>query len=143
MKKLSFSININAPKEKVWEALWKDENYRKWCATFMEGTYYESDLKEGSEIRFLSPEKDGMWGKVAKMIPNEKMYFLHKGEVHKGENQPAIFGDEAIENYDLVEENGITKLSATVNTTEDYIPYFTKVFPEALKVVKQTAESES
>lgn len=140
MKKLEFSIDINAPKEKVWEALWKDENYRKWCAAFMEGSYYVSDLQEGSEIRFLSPEKDGMWGKVAKMIPNEKIHFLHKGEVKKGENQAATYGDEAIENYELTEENGITTLTATLNTTEDYIQYFTNVFPGALNIVKEIAE---
>ena len=27
MKKIGFSIEINAPKEKVWYSLWDDENY--------------------------------------------------------------------------------------------------------------------
>lgn len=29
MEKMSFSININAPKEKAWNALWEDASYRK------------------------------------------------------------------------------------------------------------------
>lgn len=93
MKKLEFSININAPKEKVWEALWKDENYRKWTAVFSEGSYAESDFEKGSEFRFLNPEKDGVWGEITEMIPNEKVYFTHRGEVHKGINQPKTYGE--------------------------------------------------
>ena len=45
MKKLQFSIEINAPKEKVWDTLWQDENYRKWTSVFMEGSFAESDWK--------------------------------------------------------------------------------------------------
>ena len=140
MKKLEFTIEISAPKEKVWDALWEDANYRKWCATFMEGSHYESDFKEGSIIQFLSTEKDGMWGKIEKMIPFEKLYILHQGEVIKSINQPAVYGDDAIENYDLIEENGITTLSVVLNTEENYIQYFSNTFPKALNVVKQIAE---
>ena len=39
MKKLEFSIEINASKEKVWEALWKAENYAEWTKVFCEVFY--------------------------------------------------------------------------------------------------------
>ena len=55
MKKLQFSIEINAPKEKVWDTLWQDENYRKWTSVFIEGSFAESDWKEGGKIHFLTP----------------------------------------------------------------------------------------
>jgi hypothetical protein len=29
MEKINFSIDINAPKEKVWNVLWNDESYLK------------------------------------------------------------------------------------------------------------------
>ncbi len=140
MKKLEFSIPINASKEKVWEALWKDENYRSWCAVFHEGSHYESDLQECSKIYFLGPDKNGMFATIEKMVPYEKMYFLHKGEFKNGEEQAENYGENAIENYDLSEENGTTTLSVTMNTPEDYIPYFTSTFPTALQKVKEIAE---
>ena len=140
MKKLEFSIEISATKEKVWEALWKDENYRNWCSVFHEGSHYKSDLKKGSDIFFLGPNGDGMFAVIEKMIPFEKMYILHQGEVIKSINQPAVYGDDAIENYDLIEENGITTLSVVLNTEENYIQYFSNTFPKALNVVKQIAE---
>lgn len=140
MKKLEFSIPINATKEKVWEALWKDENFRNWCAVFHEGSHYESDLQEGSKIYFLGPDKSGMFATIENMVPYEKMYFLHKGEFKNGEEQAENYGENAIENYDLSEENGTTTLSVTMNAPEDYIPYFTSTLPQALEKVKEIAE---
>lgn len=141
MKKLQFSIDINAPKEKVWDALWNDANYRKWTAAFQEGSYYESDLKQGSEILFLSPDKNGMFGVVEEVVPFEKMYFLHKGEIQNGEKQAETYDENAVERYDLVESGGKTELTATMNAPEDYIPYFADVFPIALEKVKDIAEN--
>ena len=140
MKKLEFTIEINATKEKVWDALWIDENYRNWTTVFHEGSYYESDLKEGSEIQFLSPDKNGMFGIVEKVIPFEKIYFLHKGEVVSGEKQGETYGSEAIERYDLVEKDGKVSLSETMNAPEEYISYFANTFPVALEKVKEIAE---
>lgn len=140
MKKLQFTIEINAPDEKVWDALWLDENYRKWSEAFQEGSHYVSDLNEGSEIQFHTPGGNGMYGVVEKNVRKEKMYFLHKGEVVNGEKQPESYGEEAIERYDLAEKDGVTSLTATMNAPEDYIPYFAEVFPKALEKVKEIAE---
>lgn len=140
MKKLQFTIEINASKEKVWDALWNDQNYRNWTSVFHEGSHYESDLHEGSEFFFLGPEKSGMYAKIEKLVPNEKMYFLHLGEYKDGEKQEGTFGEEAIEQYDLVEKDGKTELTVTMNVPEDYIPYFAETFPKALGKVKEMVE---
>ena len=140
MKKLQFTIEINASKENVWDALWIDQNYRNWTSVFHEGSHYKSDLHEGSEIFFLGPEKSGMYAKIEKLIPNEKMYFLHLGEYKDGEKQEGTFGEDAIEQYDLVEKDGKTELTVTMNVPEDYIPYFAETFPKALGKVKEMVE---
>ena len=140
MKKLQFTIEINASKEKVWDALWNDQNYRNWTSVFHEGSHYKSDLHEGSEIFFLGPEKSGMYANIEKLIPNEKMYFLHLGEYKDGEKQEGTFGEDAIEQYDLVEKDGKTELTVTMNVPEDYIPYFAETFPKALGKVKEMVE---
>ena len=141
MKKLEFSIPINATKEKVWEALWKDENYRKWVAVFMEGSYTKSDWKEGGEIQFLGAEGNGMYAVIEQLVPYEKMYFLHRGEIKDGVKQEASGWDDAIERYDLIEKDGKTLLTATMNAPEEYIGYFANTFPKALEIVKNIAEN--
>ena len=55
MTTLEFKIEINAPKEKVWDILWNDATYKQWTSVFCEGNYVVSDWKEGSKIHFLSP----------------------------------------------------------------------------------------
>ena len=140
MKKLEFTIEINASKENVWDALWIDENYRNWTSVFHEGSHYESDLAEGSEILFLGPEKSGMFAVIQKMVPFEKMYFLHQGEILNGEKQEGTFGENAIEQYDLVEKDGKTELSVTLNAPEEYMSYFVNTFPKALEKVKEISE---
>lgn len=141
MKKLEFTIEIDATKEKVWVALWKDENYRNWCSIFHEGSHYKSDLKEGDDIFFLGPEGNGMFAVIEKLVPYEKMYFLHKGEFKDGVKQTETYGEDAIERYDLVENDGKVSLTMTMNSPEEYVGYFAGTFPKALEKVKAIAES--
>lgn len=37
MKALQFKIQIQARKEKVWNALWQDDNYKQWTQVFIIG----------------------------------------------------------------------------------------------------------
>ncbi len=140
MKKLEFSTEINASKEKVWEALWKAENYAEWTKAFAEGSHIKGNLEEGEIIQFLDGNNNGMFAKVASMIPNEKMYFIHLGEVKNGESGEIIYDQDSMENYDLQEVDGITNLKATLKAPEEYIQFFANVFPAVLATVKEIAE---
>ena len=39
MEKLSFEIIINAPATIVWNAMWNEDNFKKWTSAFCEGSY--------------------------------------------------------------------------------------------------------
>jgi hypothetical protein len=145
MKKKQFSIDINATKEKVWNSLWEDANYRKWTSVFSPGSYAKSDWNEGDKILFLSGEGEGMYSVIDKKIPNEVMSFKHIGVIKNNVEQPL---DEetkkwsgAIESYTLHEKDGKTHLTAELDLVDEHAEYFEKVFPEALKLVKAIAEN--
>jgi hypothetical protein len=145
METLHFTVNINAPKEKVWTCLWQDENYRKWTSAFFEGSHAVSDWKEGSKILFLSPSGEGMYSTIDKLVPNEFMAFKHHGIVKDGKEQPM---DEetkkwsgAMETYDLKENNNQTEVTVRVDITEDHKDYFLNAFPKAMNILKELAES--
>jgi hypothetical protein len=147
MEKLNFSININAPKEKVWSTLWNDATYRQWTSAFAEGSYAETDnWKEGTKVRFLSPSGEGMVSKVAVNKPNEYMSFEHQGVVKKGGIEDTT-SDEvkqwagAHENYTLEETGGKTMLKVDMDITEDFRDYFEKTWPKALERLKQISEN--
>ncbi|MFC5271978.1 SRPBCC domain-containing protein [Adhaeribacter terreus] len=144
MKNLNFSIQINAPKEKVWETLWNDATYREWTHVFSPGSHAVTDWQEGSKVQFLGGEgNSGMYSQIHKMVPNQVMEIKHIGEVKDGVEQPADpetswYG--AMENYYLTEGNGQTELKVTLDTEESHTDYFQEAFPKALAIVKEIAE---
>lgn len=145
MEKLHFSTSINAPKEKVWNVLWDENNYRKWTSAFTEGSHAVTDnWKEGTKVLFLDPKGQGMVSMVAVNKPNEYMSFKHLGEVMNGiedttsERVKAWSGSE--ENYTLKEAGNKTELSIDMDITEEFKDMFSTIWPKALENVKQLAE---
>lgn len=145
MKKLTFTIDIKASKEKVWYSLWDDENYQNWTSVFCEGSHTISDWKQGSKIYFLDPNGAGMSSKISINKPFETMSFKHIGEMKNFKELPATKETEswsgAEERYDLTENDGVTTLTASVEITETHADYFNKTFPKAIQKVKEIAEA--
>lgn len=145
MQKMNFKTTINAPKEKVWQTLWDDANYRQWTTAFCEGSYaVTNDWKEGTEVKFLDPAGSGMVSRVAENRPNEYMSFEHLGEVRNGvedrtsEKVKTWVG--ARENYTLAETGSGTELSIEADMADEYVDMFRQMWPKALASVKELAE---
>jgi uncharacterized protein YndB with AHSA1/START domain len=146
MEKINFSIDIKAPREKVWKVLWNDDSYREWTSAFAEGSYAVTDnWKEGSKVLFLATNGEGMVSSVAANKPNEFMSFKHLGEVRDGkedtESEKVKGWAGATENYTLKAENGNTKLIVDMDSTDDFKDYFLKTWPVALQKVKDLSEN--
>ncbi|QLC66965.1 SRPBCC domain-containing protein [Flavobacterium sp. LPB0248] len=100
------TIVLNAPVEKVWNALTQPELVKQW----QYGSDLITDWKIGNEIRFRN-EWEGQvfeqWGTVLEIVPNQKirysLFFPRPGLEDKPENY-------FIMSYVLSEENQKTKL---------------------------------
>ena len=147
LKKISFSTEIKAPKNKVWNTLWDDENYKAWTAAFAEGSCAVTDWQEGSKILFLDSKGDGMYCTIAKKVEHEFMSFKYNGEVKNHAELPADEKNSdwvgGFENYTLKEAGGITTLDVEMTVTDGMLDYFRKTFPVALENVKQLAEAKT
>jgi uncharacterized protein YndB with AHSA1/START domain len=145
MEKLNFSIDINAPKEKVWKTLWEDASYRQWTGVFSEGSHAETDWKEGSKVLFLDEKGSGMVSMIEKIRPNEFISFQHLDEVKnrvedtKSDKVKGWAG--AHENYTLKEVKGKTELLVDMDMNEEFKDMFMKMFPKALQKVKELSEN--
>lgn len=142
MKKLNFNIHIHASPEKVWDVLWTDASYREWVSVFYPGSHALSDWQEGSRILFVEGSgQNGMFSKIARLIPNEYMSFQHLGEWKNGAEAPGESAwENAFENYRLsATENG-TDLQVEIDAHEPHAEYFQDIFPKALDKVKALAE---
>lgn len=144
MKQLQFTIHIAAPRTTVWSALWDDAHYREWTSAFTEGSYALSDWKEGGRIQFMAPGGDGMFSKIARVVPGEFISFQHLGVIKDGIEQPSTdktkMWEGATENYTLEESNDGTLLKVAMEVAEEDEAMFHKSFPDALLLVKKIAE---
>ncbi|MBC6491491.1 SRPBCC domain-containing protein [Flavihumibacter stibioxidans] len=145
MEKQSFRVLINASREKVWNILWDDSNYRKWTTAFCEGSYAETDWQEGSSVLFLSPGGNGMVSRIVAKRPPEYMSFRHLGEVKNGvedttsDKVKAWAGAE--ENYTLIEKDGDTELVVEMDMNDEMRNYFMDTWPKALEKLKELSET--
>lgn len=150
MQKLHFSVQINAPREKVWDTMLEDGTYREWTSTFNEGSYYEGNWETGSEIKFLGPGEDessGLSGMYAKIEENRLHEFIsihHLGVIKNGEVDTT--SDEvkkwapAFENYTFADSEGGTLLTVDVDTNDEYKEIFEGMWPKALQTLKELCE---
>ena len=143
-EKLTYSITIDASREKVWHALFDDESFRKWSSQFAEGSHYVGDWSEGSEIRFLVEGNDGMVSVIDRNSPNEFMSIRHIGYIRAGvedmDSEEVKSWTPAYENYTLKEVDDGTHLTVETDTFNDFVEYFNETWPKALVVVKEIAE---
>ncbi|HEX6981696.1 MAG TPA: SRPBCC family protein [Balneolaceae bacterium] len=145
LQKIHFSVEINAPKEKVWDTMLNDETYRKWTSAFTEGSYFEGSWDRGSKILFLDPDKNGMVAKIAENKPHEFISIEHIGFIAGGVEDTESEGAKAFagahENYMLSETDGKTEVSVEMDTSEEYKEMFEGMWPKALAKLKELAES--
>ena len=87
MKELQFSVEIHAPKEKVWDTLWQDETLRKWVGIIDPGTYMVGDLKEGGKVQFISGNGYGVTALVEKLVAGEFLLFRHQADTQDSGKQ--------------------------------------------------------
>jgi hypothetical protein len=147
MNKLHFTQHINASRERVWEVLWSPGTYPKWTAPFGEGGRMETDFKQGSRVLFLSPEGDGMIGRLDRVHEPAILSITHQGVYQDGKEQPY---DEATrewsgakEQYALLESGAHTDLRVDIDVVDDEVDSFNELFPKALAILKRLAEGKA
>lgn len=150
MQKLHTSIQIQAPREKVWETMLGDKTYRQWTTAFNEGSYYVGNWEEGSEIRFLGPDPEdkekegGMFSRVKENRQHEFISIEHLGIIKNGVVDTT--SDEvkqwtpSFENYTFRDKDGGTEVSVDMDVHDDYKAMFEDMWPKALLRLKELAE---
>jgi len=138
---MKFTIEINAPKEKVWNTLWQDGTLREWAGIVDPGTYMIGELKEGSTVQFNSAEGYGVTSYVAKLELNEYVLFKHKADTKDGgEKNREDQWTGGNESYTLIEKNGTTTLTLMFDVPEELEQFMNESYPKALSRLKELSE---
>lgn len=147
MKKMEFSITINASPLRVWETIIGKDTYNQWTAAFAEGSTVKTDWKKGSKALFLDGKGNGMVSEIVESIPGKFLSIRHLGEVRDGKEDPTTYqGEEwgeALENYTFKEVDGKTVWFVHMDMNDQYVQYMNDTWPLALAKVKELAENKA
>ena len=151
MKKLQFSIKVNAPVSKVYEAMLGLESkstYEQWTSQFNPTSTYEGSWNKGSKILFVGTddkgEKGGMVSEVVENIPDRYVSVRHYGlvkddkEITEGPEVEKWAG--GFENYTFKDNNGTTEITVDLDATDDFVDYMNQTFPKALEKLKEICD---
>lgn len=141
---MKFSIEIEAPRKKIWEVLWGEKTFRDWASIIDEGTYMVGELKEGSEVQFISSVGGyGVTSLVEKLIPNEYVSFRHNADTQdSGSKEREKEWTGGTESYSLAENEGVTTLTVEVDVPPEQEETFKERQPKALEHIKLLAEDK-
>lgn len=142
MNEMQFRVEVHASKEKVWDTLWRDETFRQWASLIDPGTYMVGELKEGSEIQFISAENGyGVTSLVEKLVPGEFLVLRHEADTQdNGQHKRAKEWTGGKESYTLREKDDVTTLTISFDVPPELEEYFRNNYPKALEQVKILAE---
>ena len=139
MKTITFTIDINAPIDMVWDAIWNDDNYREWTTHFYPGSFYESDWEVGGKTLFMGPDRDGMFATITKLEKPNEVIFNHLGEIINGE-ESVKFEKGSFETYQLSEIDGMTRLVSSVDIQDEHEQDMNDGFSKGIEDIKRIAE---
>jgi len=151
MKKLQFTVSINAPVTKIYDFMLginSKSTYEQWTSLFNPTSTYEGSWGKGNKILFIGVdekgEKGGMVSRIAENIPNRfvsiQHYGLFKADKEITEGPEVEKWANGFENYTFEEKNGTTTVTVDLDTTEDFLDYMNQTYPKALDKLKELCE---
>ena len=144
MKKMQFTVTINAPKQTIWNTLWQDATFREWAGFIDPGTYMVGKLKQGEEVQFISAENGyGVTSLVEKVTPGEFLLLRHSADTQDvGTREREKEWTGGAESYTLTEKDDVTTLTAEFDVPPELEEYFSTAYPKALERVKLLSEND-
>jgi uncharacterized protein YndB with AHSA1/START domain len=150
MANLHYTIEISAPKEKVWQTMLGLETYKEWTAAFHPGSTYVGSWDKGSKIRFVSEDEGktgGMFGQIVENIPYEYVSIEQLGEIVDGQEDTSSEDAQqwigSHENYHFSEKDGTTTLDVELigeGVSDEMAKMFDGMWPQALQKLKEICE---
>ena len=146
---LHFSIGIRAAADKVYATMLDAQHYADWTSAFNATSHYRGSWEKGSKILFIGADNDGNLGgmvsRIKENIPNEFISIEHLGLIENGReitSGPQVESwAGALENYTFQHHNGVTRLSVSLDSNEDFKDYFLDTWPKALARLKAICEN--
>ena len=147
VKRIQFTVDIQAPRATVWRHVISPESYEHWTSAFAEGSRFEGSWDQGSRIRFLSPTGDGMVSEIAESRLHEFMSIRHLGFIVNGvedtTSEAVKAWAPAYENYTFIATPEGTRMVVDQDVAAEWEEHLSEAWPKALELLKALSESST
>ncbi len=145
MKKLEYTISINAPAEKVWTTMLTHDTYQEWTGVSWPGSLYKGSWKQGENIRFIGANGSGTLATITtcdpyKQITAEHIAVLLEGGVEDKESDMAKGWVGTKESYFFIAVKNSTRLNVEMFINPAWEKMFNDGWPGALAKLKEICE---
>lgn len=148
MKTMHFSIDINAPKQKVWDTMLNHGTYEQWVSASWPDSNFEGQWQKGSLIKFFGTDKSGTLAEITELKKFDYVAATHVAVLLKGgaEDRESDFAkgwSGTKESYTFTEKNGATSLVVEIQTNPQWAGMFEEGWPAALQKLKEICEKKN
>ena len=142
----TYSISIDAPKDRVWNMMMNKEHYIDWAKAFSEEATFDGEFHQGAYINFIDPGMGGTKAHIEIFKPYDHFLARHialisKEGVEDTDSEMAKKWIGCTEAYTLTEEGDNTKLLVEIESHEEFHQMFNDSWPKALNLLKSLCES--
>ena len=147
MKTLNYSININKPRDFVFNKMIDKSVYPGWAKAWGEGMTYEGEWKQGEHISFYDNTQGGTKVLIEKFVPNETIEMKHIAMINPQLIEVPLTDDVmrkwigSQENYYFIELSDTeTKVEITMIADEAFEAMM-DAWTKALELLKEICEA--
>ncbi len=147
METLSYEIEINAPKDKIWDVLWNPATYSKWTQFFSPDSIMKTDWEIHGKTYFLDNKTgNGMVSTIESLDEPNEIVFKHLGMIENGvedtQSKEVMEWSGAYEKYFLISlDNGKVKLQTETQVDNQWKEHIDHGFIKGLEIIKQLSEA--
>ncbi|MEO7523668.1 MAG: SRPBCC domain-containing protein [Ferruginibacter sp.] len=148
MKNTEFKISIAGSKKKVWETMLHPTTYKEWVNAAWPGSYFESEWREGNNLRFITEDGSGTLATLIEHKPYDYSVAKHialllPGGTEDRDSEVAKGWIGTTERYTFEEKKDTTELKVELTINPDFEKMFNDGWPKALAKLKEICEKSN
>ena len=146
MKKLGYSIEIDAARSHVWKTMFEPGKYEQWVKAFSENSRFEGQWEAGATVRFVDPQLGGSKAILEIFEPHRCILAKHVAMITEEGNEETDSESAkqwigTTEKYSFSESESKTILAIEMNTHPSFVEMFDACWPKALEKIKLLSEA--
>ena len=148
MKNKEYTIEINAPQDRVWDIMLSKDTYAEWVKGFAENSLFVGEWTQGTHMDFIHPNHGGTRATLDIVDRPHRLQATHIALISKDgsldtTSEFAKTWIGTVEEYILQTENDTTHVTIVMHFHPDYEDMLDKGWKKSLQFLKALCETNT